>query len=233
MIRLFKHLLKQREEPSLSSIAKNKRIVILGDDHNMDKGREWLAKEIRNGLPNINFLALEYIETDKQKLIDKFDKKEIISHLKHSYKDFPGFSPNSILKLIASSKRAKLQITAIEIPEKSFQEWNNKTAQKARTKFISQQITKISERENGLVLLGADHAEKMKDNVYGQLKKTVGEIVSVVFIGGKNWTIDTDEYWIRKLEIEIKKERLDKKMFALNVVNHRLPCDWIIHFPQE
>lgn len=233
MKQILKHLLDQRVEPSLYNIIKNQKIIMLGDDHNMNKGRRWLEMEIKTGKLNINFLCLEYIEVSQQKLINHLDKQKLLAYLKKSYMDFPGFNPNSVLNLITSAKKAGISTKAIEIPENSFGEWNNEISQNARTKFIAKQITKASKLGNGLVLLGADHVEKKEDTVYGLVKKSLGDVVSVIFIGGKNWTIDTNEYWIRRLELQIKTEKLDKKLFALNTTEYDFPCDWIIHFPQE
>ena len=211
----------------------NNKIIFFGDDHDMNQGRNWLAKVI-NDITNIDFFAIEYVETSKQKLIDDDNDENLIKYLKKVYKEFPGFSPESIINIINICKRKKIKVIAIEMPEESFKDWKTEKSQQARIKYITKQIYKLAKNKKGVVLMGADHVEKVGNNVLNNVKKIIKQkIVSVIFIGGKNWTIDTEDYWIRRLEIKFITENNNLKMKYLKVINEKYPTDWIIHFPQS
>ncbi len=75
----------------------------------------------------------------------------------------------------------------------------------------------IAKLGNGIVLLGADHTEKGQNNIFKNIKNKYSEVVSLVFIGGKNWSQDTEDYWIRKLEMDSQKNRNSNKIFILKV----------------
>jgi hypothetical protein len=111
--------------------------------------------------------------------------------------------------------------------------WEDTAVQETRIKFLADKIIELSRNNNGkgIVLLGADHVEKRKDNVYGLVQRQLQNLVSVVFVGGKDWTIDTEEYWIRKIEVGAINMGWKNDFFAIEVLNQEFPCDWVIHFP--
>ena len=228
-----KAFLKFRQKVDFKKLTANYQLVMFGDDHNMNKGREWLAREIKSDKSRIDFLGLEYIETSKQNLIAENRENKIVPYLKKTYKDFPGFDPYSVSKLVDLSRETKIKVEGIETPDATFINWEDIEAQEARIKYLAEKIIELSGNENqkGIVLLGADHVEKRNDNVYGLVQRQIKNLVSVVFVGGKDWTIDTEEYWIRKIEIGVINMGWENDFFALEVKNNEYPCDWIIHFP--
>lgn len=212
---------------NLEKVSLGKDLILFGDDHNMNQGRSWLTQKIAITSLKIKYFALEYIETDRQDLIDELDKKTLCTYITEKYKDFPGLDPMSIFDLISESKKRGIKVVGIEMPEGSFNNWELLAAQTSRTKYISQQLRELNKLGFGIALLGTDHAEKDRDNVYSLIpyKK-----LSVVFMGGKAWSIDTEEYWIRKIELTAQKS--GNNSFAFLVKNNEFPCDWVIHFPQ-
>ena len=216
----------------LNKLLQKHRILFFGDDHDMNQGREWLAREI-NKLGNIDFIAIEYVDTSSQKLIDNGEYKKLNVYLKKTYANFLGFSTESVINLIKVAKSKNIKIFGIEMPENSFDNWHTKKAQEERIKYISKEILKITKLGNGIVLLGADHTEKGQNNIFKNIKNKYSEVVSLVFIGGKSWSQDTEDYWIRKLEMDSQKNRNSNKIFILKVKNDISPTDYIIHFPQR
>lgn len=217
----------------LSKLLKDKQIIFFGDDHNMNQGREWLREEIKKNKQKIDFVALEYFETSKQQLIEGGDDKRMQKYLEKTYKDFCGFKAKSVIEIVKVCKELGVKVFGIEMPEESFSDWYKAESQAERIKDIAKQIIGLSELGNGVVLIGADHVEKGKDNVFKLVRQTLDEakLASVVFIGGKDWTIDTEEYWVRKLEIEAQRNKQHKK-FYVKPGDKKFLADWIIHFPQ-
>ncbi len=220
----------------LNNLFKDKRIIFFGDDHNMNQGRDWLAEQIDKSIKKIDFLALEYIESSKQELLEKGKSNQLKRYLKKTFLDFPGFSPDSILNIVAVCRAKEIKISGIEIPKESFTDWTNKNAQIQRVKHLTNEVKSILPLGNGIVLMGADHVEKREDNVYGKIKSELGDkndILSVLFIGGKKWTIDTEDYYIRKLELDAKLNKKEKTLYAYRIKkDSSVPSDWVIHFPQ-
>ncbi len=214
---------------NLEKVSLGKDLVLFGDDHNMNSGRTWLSHQIVKMSSKIKYLAIEYIETDQQALIDQLDKEILCSYIAKKYKDFPGLNPVSIFDLISEFKMRRIKVVGIEMPESSVSNWESVGAQTIRTKYISQQLRELNKLGFGIALLGADHVEKGRNNVYSQIpyKKS-----SVVFTGGKAWSIDTKEYWIRKIELAAQESGKKNDNFAFLVKNSEFPCDWVIHFPQ-
>lgn len=126
-----------------------------------------------------------------------------------------------------------IKVLGIEMPAGSFADWHQADAQKERMKFLSNQVIKLTKLGRGVVLLGADHVEKEQDNVFQKVQESVGKdkVASVIFIGGKNWSSDTEDYWIRGLEAGAKDRGLDNQ-FYIEPGGKQIPADWIIHFPQ-
>lgn len=219
---------------SLFKLIKKYKVTFLGDDHNMNQGRSWLADQIKKGELKIDFLALEYIETSRQDLLEKKNQNTIKKYLKKTYWEFPGLDPDSIWQIINSCQKSKVKIFGIEMPEESFGDWENEATQSERTKYIASKIIELTKFGKGIVLIGADHAEKRKGNVFDMVKQILGtgNVVSLIMIGGKNWSIDTKDYWIRKLELEAKKQKKDKELYFFIANNDLFPTDWVIHFPQ-
>jgi hypothetical protein len=153
-------------------------------------------------------------------------------YLKRVYKDFPGFSPDSIITLIKIAKRKNLKIYGIEMPENSFDNWYTQEAQDKRVEYISKEIMKISKLGKGIILLGADHVEKNHKNVFYNIKKKYKNILSIIFIGGRNWSIDTEEYWIRKLEVDSQRKGIQNNFLIFRIKYNIYPTDYILHFPQ-
>ncbi|MHB8362659.1 MAG: hypothetical protein ACYDBX_03515 [Patescibacteria group bacterium] len=216
----------------LNKLLQKHRILFFGDDHDMNQGREWLAREI-NKLEKIDFIAIEYVDTSSQKLIDNGEYTKLKIYLRKTYKDFKGLSPESIINLIKVAKSKNIKIFGIEMPENSFDNWDTKQAQEERIKYISKEILKIAKLGNGIVLLGADHTEKGQNNIFGNIKSKYSEVISLVFIGGKSWSQDTEDYWIRKLEMDFQKDKNFNNMFISKIKNNIYPTDYIIHFPQK
>lgn len=218
---------------NLQDLFNSYKIVFLGDDHNMNQGREWLAREIKKSKLRIDFLALEYIEVDKQYLIDERDDNKLKKYLEKAFKDFPGFNAESILGIISSCHHLGVKVFGIEMPEESFSDWYKADAQRERMEFISNQVIELTALGKGIVLIGADHVEKNRNNVFRRIKESAGKnnIISLIFVGGKDWSIDTEEYWIKRLESDAKNKGLDKQ-FYIEPGNKQIPADWIIHFPQ-
>ncbi len=216
---------------NLKKLFKKNNILFFGDDHDMNQGRYWLSKELLN-LDNIDYLGIEYIDTSKQELINNSEYNKLGIYLKKVYKDFPGFSPDSIINLIKIAKTKNIKVYGIEMPEASFDNWYTKEAQDARVKYISKQIIKISKLGKGIILLGADHVEKNRKNVCHNIKKRYEDILSIIFIGGRNWSQDTEEYWIRKLEMDSQRNKIQNDFFVIRTKNHIFPTDYILHFPQ-
>lgn len=214
----------------LDEIFLERNLILFGDDHNMNSGRKWLTDQIMSTSSEIKYLAIEYIETDQQQLIEDLDQKRLNAYLIEKYKEFPGFDPTSVINLIEKAKTKGIKVIGIEMPEKSFSDWKSKKSQKMRTKFISDQIIQLNKLGKGIILVGADHAEKKKRNLHGKVNNK--GILSVIFVGGKSWSLDTGEYWIRKIELEAQKSGTEKELFAIKVKKEEFPCDWIIHFPQ-
>lgn len=210
------------------------QLVFLGDDHDMNQGRNWLSDQIKEGKLKIDFLALEYIETSKQNLLEKGNKLRAKKYLDEVYKEFPGFSSDSILKIIDVCQQSKIKVFGIEMPEESFKDWRSEVAQSERTKYIASRIIELTKIGKGIVLIGADHVEKIGNNVFDIVRKNLGEVntISMVMIGGREWSIDTEDYWIRKLEIKAQREKKSKEFYFFKVDNNSYPTDWIIHFPQ-
>lgn len=216
---------------NLKKILEKNDIIFFGDDHDMNQGRYWLSKELLN-LDNIDYLGIEYIDTSKQELINNSEYNKLAIYLKKVYKDFPGFSPDSIINLIKIAKTKNIKVYGIEMPENSFDNWYKRKAQDARVKYISKQIIKISKLEKVIILLGADNIEKKQKNVFHNIKKKYKDILSIIFIGGKNWSIDTEEYWIRKLEMDSQRKNIQNDFFVMRIKNNIFPTDYILHFPQ-
>ncbi len=215
----------------LKKLLEENNILFFGDDHDMNQGRDWLCKQILN-LDNIDYLGIEYIDTSKQELIDDSEYNKLEIYLKRVYKDFLGFSPDSVLNLIKIAKTKNIKIYGIEMPEDLFDNWYTTEAQDKRVKYIFKQILKISKLGKGIILLGADHVEKNQKNVFQNIKKRYKDILSLIFIGGRNWSQDTEEYWIRKLEIDSQRNNTENDFFILKIKNSKIPTDYIIHFPQ-
>lgn len=220
------------DNPHFKNLARGKKLILLGDDHNTSSGIEWLKEELPIISGEINFLATEYIESDKGNLLTNKDTGEILEYLKNRYKDFPGFNPNSIVSLLRQAQKLGMHIAGVDMPEDTFTDWTILESQMERTKHLSRKILELAFKHKGVVLLGADHVEKKSDNVYGLLKAKGLDPISIVFIGGKDWTIDTEEYWIRKEELLAKQNKFDRKLFYYKSRERSLPCDWVIHFPQ-
>ncbi len=217
----------------LQNLVNCYKIIFFGDDHNMNQGREWLGREIKRHRSKVAFMALEYIEADKQYLIDGKDDDKLKKYLEKTYKEFLGFEAGSIINIINVCRHLGIKVFGIEMPENSFNDWHTADAQKARVEFMSEQVIKLTKLGKGIVLIGADHVEKNKDNVLKRVKRLVGKsnIVSLIFIGGKDWSIDTEDYWIKRLESDAKNTGLDRQ-FYVKFGNRQIPADWIIHFPQ-
>lgn len=210
-----------------------KSVVFFGDDHDMNSGRNWLARQIKTGQLKPKFLAIEYIETDQQSLIDKLDKKVLCSYISEKYKEFPGLNAESIYMLIKVAKENGIEVRGVEMPDKYFTDWKTEMAQSSRIEYITDQIQELTEIGDGIILLGADHVEKNKTNVFGKIfLANNNEKISVIFIGGKSWSIDTEEYWIRRLELDAIAKNKSLDYFETEVQDQSSPCHWIIHFPQ-
>ncbi len=220
---------------SLNTLFKDKQIIFFGDDHDMNQGRNWLADQIEKCSEKIDFLALEYVESSKQKLLENDNHGKLKKYLQKTYLDFPGFMPDSILNIVTVCKKKGIRVQGIEMPEDSFTDWTDKNAQLQRVEYLIHEIKNLLPLGKGIVLTGADHAEKREHNVYGKIRSELidnSKILSVLFIGGKNWTVDTNEYYIRKLELEAINTNRALLLFDFPVKDNAVPADWVIHFPQ-
>jgi hypothetical protein len=74
---------------SLNILLQKHKLVLFGDDHNMNQGRYWLANEIGKVTDKIDFLALEYIETSKQFLLKEPTLIPLKKYLQEAYSEFP------------------------------------------------------------------------------------------------------------------------------------------------
>ena len=220
-------------KPNLRKLIADNKLVLLGDDHNTNQGRNWLKKELSRLAGKVNFPATEYVESDRQDLLNGSNESKLCDYLKIRYNEFPGFNPDSIISLVKHVQNMGIDIIGVDMPESSFSDWKTTESQQERTKHILGILSKLVSTQTGLALLGADHVEKKTETVCGILNKVGIKPLSVVFIGGKNWSIDTEEYWIRREELKAQKNNIDMKLFAFKVNNNSLPCDWVIHFPQN
>ena len=208
------------------------QLVLFGDDHNTDSGRIWIRDNLEELSYNRKNLGLEYIPSSDEKYINHIDLLKI--HLDSNYKEFPGFHIDSVINIIMEAQRQKLRVFGIDMPSDYFKDWTDSLNQKERTKYMSENILKNLEEGKTMALLGADHVENKTDNVYGMISERSPNIkvLSIVFAGGKDWTVDTEDYWIRQVDITAKDIGWDKETIFMKNQNDLLPCDWVIHFPQ-
>lgn len=225
------NLLKSDEDTLLDEIISSD-LVMFGEDHNVNSGRVWLKNLIPQVSSNFQSVGLEYIPSPDAQYLN--DQDLLVKHLAESYKDFPGFDSNSIIGITNVCRANDLKIFGIDMPPDYFDDWQDQENQKERVDFMAKNVLRQLATGKALTLFGGDHIENRRDNVYGVIKKDKPEtkILSVAFVGGKSWSIDTEDYWLRKLELAATELNMPDKFFVLKNSDNILPCDVVIHFPQ-
>lgn len=225
------NILKSNETALLNEIISSD-LVLFGDDHNTNSGRVWLKNLIPQISDNFQNFGLEYMPSPDEEF--RNNKDLLRKYLVENYKDFPGLNPDSVIDIVNQCESNKMEVFGIDMPPDYFDDWQNQQNQRERIKFMTKVVMDHLAQGNTLALFGGDHVEIRDDNVYGLIRKERPDvkILSIVFIGGKTWTIDTKDYWIRKLELLAIEQRLQNTFFILNNSDNELRCDFVIHLPQ-